>query len=126
MASENSHTRGVLLTGFGRKGRPTTAQLTTLVKLQHDLENYIGHSLALKGHKQVRANSECPGDLTDQWIGGAEDNVNKAAIADDLNMLWGYKEVIREAGQTLRSDLLLEAANAFEERINAIKKEVGV
>lgn len=67
VGAANTRAVGVLLTGFGRKGRPTAIQLATLAHLYDSLQNHLGHTITLAGHKALWP-TDCPGDLADVWL----------------------------------------------------------
>lgn len=110
IAGHNRHCRHVLLTGFGKKGKPTPKQLAVLTQLWHDLERHLGRAVKLEGHRFVLANSECPGDLAVSWLGEARDGrpagsgtqavYDREKALDALHGLWHHAEQIERMAQT--------------------------
>lgn len=130
VGAANGRSVGVLLTGFGRKGRPSPVQVGTLTMLWRNLERHLNRDVALVGHKELKA-TDCPGLAADEWLAEAratqtEPPGTPERVNDHLQIIWGYNRTIRSAGDSLRSQVLLEAANAIEERVLAIKQVLGL
>jgi hypothetical protein len=72
VGDHNHHTRGVLLTGFGRLGTPTEAQWDRLQRLHQRLSWHLdpettGRVLALRPHNYF-GGTVCPGEATTQFL----------------------------------------------------------
>lgn len=85
VAKNNTHTRGVVLTGFGRKGQPSPAQKRALATLWCALEAHLDRDLDLSAHRLVVANSECPGDHVARWLADVRNIAAEIAGEDDVD-----------------------------------------
>lgn len=141
VAGKNSVTRGVVLTGFGRRGQPNETQLRTLAALWAALAAHLGRWIALSGHRLVVANSACPGDLVHQWLARTQqikaameeamDELELRAVMGEMRRAWSVQGGARAVITALMADgsegakAVALAAGSWRKALNWIEAKLG-
>lgn len=116
---------------------PNDHQMEGLARAIVWCETVLGRRLLVEGHGDVYP-TLCPGPRWPAWksplLGLVDrfrqedpmDDLTKQKLLDHLGVIWGYAQVVWQAGDALRSAVLLEAAQAIRERIVALKRDLGL